>query len=51
LINWLLGSVFVYFTLFAFGKLILGFYGPGLIFLLLALVTGGLVYRGIAELN
>jgi Na+/proline symporter len=51
LINWLLGSVFVYCTLFAFGKLILGFYGPGLIFLLLALVTGGLVYRGIAELN
>ncbi len=47
LINWLLGSIFVYCTLFAFGKLILGFYGAGLTFLLIALVSGGLVYRGL----
>ena len=47
LVNWLLGSVFIYCTLFAFGKLLLGFYGAGLIFLSIALVTGGLVYRGL----
>ena len=49
LVNWLLGSVFVYCTLFGFGKLLLGFYGVGLIFLLIALVTGGLVYRGLLK--
>jgi len=51
LVNWLFGSVFIYCTLFAFGKLILGFYGIGLIFLLLAVVTGGLVYRGLPIKN
>lgn len=48
LISWLLGSVFIYCTLFAFGKLLLGFYGSGLIFLLLALGTGGLIYQRLA---
>jgi len=47
LVNWLLGSIFVYCTLFAFGKLLLGFYGPGVIFLLIALVTGVMIYRGL----
>ena len=47
LVNWLLGSVFVYCALFAFGKLLLGFYGSGMIFLLIALVAGVLTYRGL----
>ena len=47
LLNWVLGSVFVYCTLFAIGKLLLGFYGVGILFLLIALITGGLVYRGL----
>ena len=47
LVNWLLGSVCIYCTLFAFGKLLLGFYEVGLIFLLPALVTGYWVYRGL----
>ena len=47
LLNWVLGSAFVYCTLFGIGKLLLGFYGAGVLFLLIALITGGLVYRGL----
>ena len=47
LLNWVLGSAFIYCTLFGFGKLLLGFYGAGVLFLLIALITGGLVYRGL----
>ena len=47
LFNWVLGSAFVYCTLFGFGKLLLGFYGVGGLFLLIALITGGLIYRGL----
>ena len=47
ILNWVLGSAFVYCTLFGFGKLLLGFYGTGVFFLLIALITGGLVYRGL----
>ena len=48
LVNWVLGSAFVYCALFGFGKLILGFYGAGVLFLLIALITGGLIYRGLS---
>ena len=48
LLNWVLGSAFVYCTLFGFGKLLLGFYGTGVLFLLIALITGGLIYRGLS---
>ena len=47
LFNWVLGSAFVYCALFGFGKLLLGFYGTGALFLLIALITGGLIYRGL----
>ena len=47
LLNWVLGSAFVYCTLFGFGKVLLGFYGIGILFLLIALITGGLIYRGL----
>ncbi len=47
LLNWVLGSAFVYCTLFGFGKLLLGFYGSGVLFLLIALIAGGLIYRGL----
>ena len=47
LLNWALGSAFVYCTLFGIGKLLLGFYGAGVLFLLIALITGGLIYRGL----
>lgn len=47
LLNWVLGSAFVYCALFGFGKLLLGFYGTGALFLLIALITGGLIYRGL----
>jgi Na+/proline symporter len=49
LMDWLLGSVFIYCTLFAFGKLLLGFYGSGLLYLLIALATGGIIYRGLPK--
>ena len=48
LLNWVLGSAFVYCTLFGIGKLLLGFYGVGVLFLLIALITGGLIYRGLS---
>ena len=48
LLNWVLGSAFVYCALFGFGKLLLGFYGTGVLFLLIALITGGLIYRGLS---
>ena len=48
LLNWVLGSAFVYCALFGFGKLLLGFYGAGVLFLLIALITGGLIYRGLS---
>ena len=48
LVNWVLGSAFVYCTLFGFGKLLLGFYGTGVLFLLIALITGSLIYRGLS---
>ena len=47
LLNWVLGSAFVYCTLFGVGKLLLGFYGVGILFLLIALITGSLIYRGL----
>jgi len=47
LLNWVLGSAFVYCALFGFGKLLLGFYGTGALFLMIALITGGLIYRGL----
>ncbi len=47
LLNWVLGSAFVYCTLFGFGKLLLGSYAAGVLFLLIALITGGLIYRGL----
>ncbi len=49
LLHWMLGSIFVYSTLFGFGKLILGFYNVGIIFLLIALTTGSLVYQGLSS--
>ena len=49
--NWLLGSVFVYCTLFGCGKLLLGFHSAGIIFMLLAISTGYLVYRGLPAIN
>ncbi|RKU10065.1 sodium:proline symporter [Candidatus Poribacteria bacterium] len=44
LLNWINGVIFVYSTLFAFGKLLLGFTGTGLIFLLIAIISGAIMY-------
>ena len=45
LLDWINGVIFVYATLFAFGKLLLGFISIGLIFLVIAFVTGYLLYK------
>lgn len=47
LLNWLIGVVFIYSFLFSIGKLILGFTFIGLIFLLIAAISGAIMYRNL----
>jgi len=42
--DWVLGCLMVYMTLFAIGKLILGFTGTGLLFLSIAAASGCIIY-------
>lgn len=44
LVNWVIGVVFIYSFLFSIGKLLLGFTGTGLIFLLIAIISGAIMY-------
>jgi Na+/proline symporter len=44
LMDWVMGCLMVYMTLFSIGKLLLGFYGIGLLFLAIAVVSGYVIY-------
>ncbi len=43
-LSWICGIVLVYFSLFGIGKIILGDYLSGLIFIFIALLSGGIIY-------
>lgn len=47
LVNWVIGVIFIYSFLFSIGKLLLGFTGTGLIFLLIAIITGIIMYKNL----
>ncbi|MFQ5651057.1 MAG: sodium:solute symporter family protein [bacterium] len=49
LLAWLAGIVAVYAFLFSFGKLLLGFYLAGIIYLLVGMVAGVFMYRSVAR--
>ncbi|HEY6292128.1 MAG TPA: sodium:solute symporter family protein [Terriglobia bacterium] len=49
LMDWLLGCLMVYMTLFGFGKIILGSLGLGLAFLTVAAVCGYLIYHDLSR--
>ncbi len=44
LADWLAGCALVYFSLFGIGKIVLGFFGQGILFLALAVVAGGYIW-------
>jgi len=44
LMDWIMGCLMVYMTLFAIGKLLLGFTGTGLLFLAIAAFSGFVIY-------
>ena len=47
LVNWVVGVIFIYSFLFSIGKLLLGFTGIGLIFLLIAIISGAVMYQNL----
>ena len=47
LVNWIIGVIFIYSFLFSIGKLLLGFTGTGLIFLLIAIISGAIMYKNL----
>ena len=47
LVNWVVGVIFIYSFLFSIGKLLLGFTGIGLIFLLIAIISGAIMYQNL----
>jgi Na+/proline symporter len=47
LVNWVIGVIFIYSFLFSIGKLLLGFIGTGLIFLLIAIISGVIMYQNL----
>jgi len=49
LLNWLLGSLLIYMILFGSGKIIFGEYLLGTCFLLVALLSMGLIYRNLSK--
>ncbi len=49
LIDWLFGIVLIYSTLFGIGKLVFAQYGTGMIFLLVAAVSGGFIYYDLSR--
>lgn len=44
IINWIIGVVFIYSLLFGIGKLILGFNATGMLYLIIAIVSGFIMY-------
>lgn len=49
LMDWALGCLMVYMTLFSIGKLLLGFTGTGLMFLATAALSGYIIYWDLAR--
>ncbi len=47
LVNWIVGVIFIYSFLFSIGKLLLGFASSGLIFLLIAIVSGVIMFKNL----
>ncbi len=47
LVNWIVGVIFIYSFLFSIGKLLLGFTTIGLSFLLLAIISGFIMYKNL----
>ena len=47
LFNWVIGVIFIYSFLFSIGKLLLGFIGTGLIFLLIAIISGAIMSQNL----
>lgn len=47
LVNWVIGVIFIYSFLFSIGKLLLGFVGTGLIFLIIAIISGAIMYQNL----
>ena len=47
LVNWIVGVIFIYSFLFSIGKLLLGFTTTGLSFLLLAIISGFIMYKNL----
>ena len=47
LVNWIVGVIFIYTFLFSIGKLLLGFTTIGLSFLLLAIISGYIMYKNL----
>ncbi len=47
LVNWIVGVIFIYTFLFSIGKLLLGFTTIGLSFLLLAIISGVIMYKNL----
>ncbi|MDW7695136.1 sodium:solute symporter family protein [Flammeovirgaceae bacterium SG7u.111] len=50
-LNWLLGCLLVIFSLFGIGKLLFLEYTTGLIYLIIALVSGFLIYRNFSKMG
>ena len=47
LLNWVIGVIFIYSTLFGIGKLLLGFTGIGLIFVAISIISGVIMYQNL----
>lgn len=48
-VNWISGCFMVAFSLFGFGKIILKEYVPGTIYLVIALIAAGVIYRNLSR--
>jgi Na+/proline symporter len=47
LVNWVIGVIFIYSFLFSIGKLFLGYTTIGLIFLIIAIISGVIMYKNL----
>lgn len=50
LVMWALGAIFIYSTLFAVGKIILGFYSAGIVSVVISILSGSIVISTISKI-
>ncbi len=50
LVMWALGAIFIYSTLFAVGKIILGFYSAGIVSVIISILSGSIVISTISKI-